>query len=219
MSIRGRGARRGLAAASVVLGYLAGGGAGYAETADRFEAFIESDGHVERAVGSVLAADDAMPPACRQRRVDRRVDTEILLLPRFEGAAGGPTEGAWMESWAVTRCGETRQVNLHFAVSRGGEIAVDVAIPGETAADPDQQLGVMQALSPYARDALGGCAEFAVIDSKIAGFPPDALPAQGADDPVAWSERWTVAGCGASETFMIRFMPGEDRSLVDITQQ
>ncbi len=218
MSIRGRGTRWGGVVVSAVLGCLVMGGTAGATEAGRFEAFIASDAHSERAAGSAFAADASMPPDCGQRQVDRRVDTEILLMPRFAGAAAAPTEGAWMERWAVTRCGDTRQVNLHFTVARG-EITVDVAIPGETAADPGQQLGVMQALAPYARDALGGCADFAVVDSRLSSLPAGSIPAQGSEDPIAWSESWSVAGCGAARRFLIRFQPGEARSLVRITPQ
>ncbi len=219
MSIRGRGTRWGGVLVAAALGCLVVGGSVGATEAGRFEAFIASDAHSERAAGSALAADASMPPDCQQRQVDRRVDTEILLMPRFEGPASAPTEGAWMERWAVTRCGATRQVNLHFTVARGGEIMVDVAIPGETAADPGQQLGVMQALAPYARDALDGCADFAVVDSRLSGLPVGSMPAQGSEDPIGWSESWSVAGCGASRTFLIRFQPGQARSLVRITPQ
>ena len=217
MNIWGRGTRCGAIAVLAALGWFAMSGPGGATEAGRFDAFIQSDAHSERAAGSALAADAAMPPECGQRQIERRIDTEILLMPRFAGPTAAPSEGSWMERWAVTRCGEARQVNLHFTVARGGEITVDVAIPGETAADPAQQLGVMQALSPYARDALGGCADFAVVDSSLYGRTAGSIPAQGSEDPVAWAERWTVAGCGASRTFLIRFEPDEARSLVGIT--
>lgn len=214
---RGRGwVLSGVAAA--VLGCVGAAGAAKAQEGG-FDAFLRSPGHLERAAGSALAADAGIAPQCGQRTIDRRLDTEVLLMPRFAGSHGGLSEGSWMERWAVRRCGVTRHVNLHFTVAVSGEIRVDVAIPGDTVADPEQQAGAMQALSAFAVDELGGCGDYAVTDSAIFDSPFGGVLPQGSGEPTAWTESWTVQGCGRSEDFLVRFRPDEAASLVRIIPQ
>ena len=199
--------------AVVLLGALTLAATGLSGTAaadqETFDRFVGSADHLSRAAAAALAADAAMPPACGDRAVGERLAVAPQAAPRFDDGPAQPTGGAWWERWQVERCGETRTLNLHFVADRAG-ISVDVGVPGETRAQPLLQQGAVDVLAPFAGDTLAACADFAVVNSRVTVPPADGGPT------AAWTERWTLLGCGREGDVTIRFHPDQAPSLFEI---
>ena len=190
---------------------LAIGAASAAASADQgaFDRFVGSTDHLSRAAAAALAADAQMPPACGRRTVSDRSAVEPQTDARFDNGPAQPTAGAWWERWQVVRCGETRTVNLHFVADRGG-ISVDVGVPGGTLAQPLLQQDAVEVLGPFVDATLAACQDLAVVDSEVVEPPP------GGSAPSAWTERWTLLGCGEEGSVTIRFRPDQAPSLFEI---
>ncbi len=178
----------------------------------RFDRFADSPDHLGRAAAAALAADAAMPPACGERTVGERTAIEPPVAARFDTGAAQPTAGAWWERWQVRRCGQARMVNLHFVADAAG-ISVDVGIPGETLAQPVLQHGAVEVLTAFAEGTVAECPELAVVDSRVVDPPAGGVVA--APD-AAWTERWTLMGCGGRDEVTIRFHPDQAASLFEI---
>ena len=174
-----------------------------------FDRFVGSTDHLSRAAAAALAADAQMPPACGRRTVGGRSAVEPQTDARFENGPAQPTAGTWWERWQVARCGETRTVNLHF-VAAGGDISVDVGVPGGTLAEPLLQQDAVEVLEPFVDATLAACQDLAVVDSAVVE-PPAGQPSRS-----AWSERWTLFGCGREGSVTIRFRPDQAPSLFEI---
>lgn len=191
--------------APVLLALLATAPAGADDTA--FDHFHRSEDHLARAAAVALEADARMPPACAQRAIADRVSVERDGAVRFEPGSATPTDGLWRERWRIERCGETRAVNLHFVADRSG-ISVDIGVPGESlAALPDQQ-GAVAVLGSFTAAELAACEDLSVIDTTVVTPPAEGL--------AAWTERWTLVGCGGADDVLIRFHPDQAPSLFEI---
>jgi hypothetical protein len=155
-----------------------------------------------------MEADRALDPACAEREIAGRsaVEPETAIL--FADGGRQPSAGAWRERWTLRRCGALHTVNLHFLAGPEG-IAVDIGVPGATLTRPAVQQGAVAVLDSFVPDLLEACERVRVVDSRVLEPPADG-------QATAWTERWTVEGCGRRDGLTIRFRPDQAPSLFQI---
>ena len=215
--MRGAGGRL-TGAAMLILGVVSTTGPAAAQavssSAERqFFDFATRDEHMGRAVAVALEADADLPAACPTQRVVDRVDLQVLRRPLFREYSSRPHAGAWLERWAIDRCGETRIINLFFTADPAGVVSAYIGVPGETETDPVQQREAVNVLSHFAEEAIPGCPSIIIDDSVLLSEP---LREPGRPHG-AWEERWWASGCGARASFQIAFDPERHESYMTVT--
>ncbi len=193
--------------AGLMLAAVLGGAAARAETDQaQFQSFVATSGY-QTMVGRAFAAMPADVFTSCPTMVSN--GSKIMwLAPVHFGSGGVPDDGVWKQMFPISGCGNDTTYNLFFSAAPGRKLAMLIAVPGTTHADPLLQKDAGNYANVGASMALKTCKAFHVKDTTFLGYDSDAAP-----DPTApretrpWHESWTMVGCGHIVTVPIRFMP------------
>jgi hypothetical protein len=126
----------------------------------------------------------------------------VHVPPKFD-SAGRPTSGSWQVVSRLQGCGQTRIINLQYAVASNGQPARFLSLPGTTAADERlRRDGLAYAKMAMAKIAPADCKDFQYVDTVFEQFTGAA---QSTGRP--WTEKWTVRACGVEGVVRMHFIP------------
>ena len=166
--------------------------------------------------GLLLALDASEKMGGDPRCRSRSVSTTEVLIP-VELAAQG-VSGRWTERWTVDRCGVAVPYVVKFDRAPDGDLDVSMQrevseaeatrVPGDTLADRILQRDTLAFLTQrdLAEAGLEARCRIRKVVATAVLEPLEGSQVEG-DRPVAgrWVERWTLARCGASVGYVIRF--------------
>lgn len=168
------------------------------DPAQRFQAYVTSDGYKSMIGQLAVMGDTISAPECKEHKPQERASLTIYSPPLFETGAH-PISGLWIDRIKMNRCGANTFQNILIQAQKDGQPPrAALMMPGTTMANPPMQNLVM-------KDILDGLAKNKCSDqSKI--IPSDTkrdketkpmkLDAKGMIIEGAWKEIWTFRACG-----------------------
>jgi len=137
----------------------------------------------------------------------------ILLQPIvFPVGSAHPREGAWQQRFEFERCDGPRTYNAIFLASPGSAPQSKLLPPGNTNASllllHDATTAAKMAASIKLKPQPDGkkCHNIELIGTELTN-PPHEVTENGKTIQGAWSEAWTLNGCGSVVTVSADFVP------------
>jgi len=147
----------------------------------------------------------------------RSVGSQLIeLSPVIFAPDGYPNSGEWKQRFPVTGCGNDTILNFYFTATPLEKINTAVGIPGETRADIVLQRDAKKYAVIGATLLARSCWEFDILNSKVNEIEGPAKVGPTAQRRIApaWSETWTLQGCGRRFNVDLRFEPSATDTLI-----
>ena len=172
----------------------------------KMEAYLGSEAYLKLLQQAMLDAEKDQSKPCDNVQGTKRIGLAILAPIKFDGAE--PSEGTWWDRLEAKRCGTIATYNL-LVTHRPGEGSRSAPLlMGTTKADPILQRDAKSVAMDTAATAPGKnkCKEHKIENTRFQG-PEKAPQGQAQPGAVAWTELWTLRGCGRNVPVQIRFAP------------
>ena len=170
----------------------------------KMEGYLGSQAYVNLLQQAMMEAEKSQPTECKTVAATKRIGLALMAPITFDGAQ--PSQGAWWDRLEADRCGKKATYNLLVTHRPGEGSRAAPLLMGTTNADPVLQQDARSVVLDTAANAPGKnkCKEHQIETTQFQG--PEKPP-QGQQRPVAWTELWTVRGCGRQVPIQVRFQP------------
>lgn len=163
----------------------------------------------------VLAFDSSREAGGDASCGSRKIASTEVTLPFERGSQGAA--GYWTERWTVDRCGRLMPYVVSFVRAADGHLGVSIlredgferaVIPGNSIADRVLQRDALLLLVQKDLSELEGgpCRTRRITNTEVLSPLDGALVADGRPVAGQWAERWTLDRCGASVSYIVRFV-------------
>ncbi len=172
----------------------------------KMEGYLGSQAYITLLQQAMLDAEKAQATPCNSVTGTKRIGLAILAPITFEGDQ--PTQGTWWERFEADRCGKPATYNILVTHRPGEGSRAAPLLMGTTKADPILQRDAKSVALDTAAAAPGKnkCKEHKIENTQFQG--PEKLPqGQTRSGPPAWTELWTLRGCGRQVPVQLRFAP------------
>jgi hypothetical protein len=181
--------------------------AGAPDTAQRFQAYVTSEGYKKTISQLATFGDTVSDPACKEHKPKERASMTVYG-PMVFGEGFHPVSGMWMDRIKVDRCGTQVIQNVLVRARDGGQPPqMALTMPGGTAATPPMQDLVMKDV--LAKFAKGTCKDQTRVipnNTKIdKESKPRKIDSRGMLIEGAWKETWTFHACGKLASVGVEF--------------
>lgn len=137
---------------------------------------------------------------CDDLKVLRESTLTVLKEP-FD--AKGVAGAQWVVRYIVAACGQPDMRGVLFSADKGGKVAVEAMIPGETLTDPKLQADVVKSFALAVRKLLPQCSAVpSIVRTQVVFYPKDAK--------TRWREVWIGRACGHEVGQVVDFTPRKD---------
>ena len=172
------------------------------DPAQRFQAYVTSDGYKTMLGQMAVMGDTISAPECKEHKPQERASLTIYAAPLFE-AGMHPVAGLWLDRIKMNRCGATTFQNILIQAQKDGQPPrAALMMPGTTMANPPMQNLVMKdILGALAKKNCADQSKIVPVDTKRdKEIKPMKLDDKGMIVEGAWKETWTLKACGKTVT-------------------
>ncbi|HLO78255.1 MAG TPA: hypothetical protein VK196_17500 [Magnetospirillum sp.] len=168
------------------------------DPAQRFQAYVTSDGYKSMVGQLSLMGDTVSAPDCKDHKPKERAALTVYGPPLFE-AGLHPVAGLWVDRIKMNRCGATTFQNVLIQAQKDGQPPrAALLLPGTTMANPPMQNLIMKdVLDALAKNKCADQTQIIPVDTKREKeIKPIKLDQKGMIVEGSWKETWTFKACG-----------------------
>lgn len=180
-------------------------GAPSQDPAQRFPAYVTSDGYKKMIGQLAMMGDTISAPDCKEHKPQERDGLTIYVPPHFE-AGVHPVTGLWVDRIKMNRCGATTYQNILIQANKEGQPPrAALMMPGTTKTNPPmQQLILQDVLEALKKKKCEDQSQIVPVDTKLEKESKAMkLDDKGMIVEGAWKETWTLKACGKVANFSI----------------
>ncbi|MCR6631234.1 MAG: hypothetical protein NVV74_14955 [Magnetospirillum sp.] len=177
------------------------------DPAQRFQAYVTSDGYKSSIGQLAIMGDTISAPDCKEHKPQERASMTIYGAPHFE-AGVHPVSGLWVDRIKMNRCGATTFQNVLIQAQKDGQPPrMALMMPGSTQSNPPMQNLVMKdVLEGLAKNKCTDQTQIVPVDTKRdKETKPLKLDNKGMIVEGAWKETWTFKACGKTVNATVDF--------------
>lgn len=126
----------------------------------------------------------------------------IIEEIKFSGNRKHPVQGIWVDSYQLSACGQTQQVNIVHRASPESAPTTTFMLDGTSLAKPDEQADAIIHVTKASSANRLDCQTWQVTNTEFLGAKMDATDG-------SWEERWSSYGCGNTYDVLVTFQPNE----------
>ncbi len=171
---------------------------GSQDMANRFQAYVTSDGYKNMLGQLAVFGDTISAPDCKDHKPKERVSLTVYMPPVFaEGTH--PSAGLWVDRVNVDRCGKTVQQNVMVrAQATDQPPRAALLMPGTTVANPPMQDLIMKDVVATlgSKNKCTDLSKIIPVDSrKNKDIKPIKVDDKGMITEGSWTEVWSFMAC------------------------
>ena len=186
--------------------------AAFARNLSKFQEFIHENNalNAEREKWLLVKENQlktecaSLSPTASEEGVSvEKMPVAILDNVAFSGSKTAPQRGSWIESYTLSSCGLSQQINIAFQINDDKKVVSMPLLNGTSLAKPfEQQDGLKQAVAASRVQRLD-CSDWRVKNTTYLGAAMNATDG-------SWEEEWSVYGCGSNYTALMVFTPNTE---------
>lgn len=168
------------------------------DPAQRFQAYVTSDGYKAMLGQLATMGEVVSSPDCKEHKPVERASLTIYGPPLFENGLH-PVSGLWVDRIQMNRCGATAYQNVLMQAQKDGNPPrAALLMPGTTLANPPMQNLVMKdVLAGLAKNKCTDQAQIIPVDTKKDKETKALkLDEKGMIVEGSWKETWIFKACG-----------------------
>ena len=168
------------------------------DPAQRFQAYVTSDGYKGMLAQLAVMGDTISAPECKDHKPQERASLTIYGPPLFEAGAH-PVSGLWLDRIKMSRCGTATFQNILIQAQKDGQPPrAALMLPGTTMANPPMQNVLMKdVVEQLAKKNCTDPTKIIPVDTKRdKELKPIKLDDKGMIVEGSWKETWTFKACG-----------------------
>lgn len=168
------------------------------DPAQRFQAYVTSDGYKAMISQLSVMGDTISAPDCKEHKPQERASLTIFAPPHFESGLH-PVTGMWLDRIKMNRCGATTFQNVLIQANKEGQPPrAALMMPGTSMANPPLQNLIMKdILENLAKKKCTDQSQIVPVDTKREKETKAVkLNDKGMIVEGAWNETWTLKACG-----------------------
>lgn len=168
------------------------------EPAQRFQAYVTSDGYKKMLAQLAIMGETVSAPECKEHKPQERASLTVYGPPMFETGMH-PVAGLWVDRIKMDRCGATSFQNIILQAQKDGKPPqAALLMPGTTMTNPPMQNLVMKdVLAGLAKKKCSDQSQIVPVSTKMEKeSKPLKLDGKGMISEGAWKETWTFKACG-----------------------
>lgn len=166
--------------------------------AQRFQAYVTSQGYKNMISQLAVMGDTISAPECKEHKPQERASLTVFGPPVFQDGVH-PVSGLWIDRIKMNRCGATTFQNILIQANKEGQPPRSaLMMPGTTMANPPLQNLIMKdVLDGLAKKKCTDQAQIIPVDTKHEKESKAIkLDEKGMIVEGAWKETWTFKACG-----------------------
>lgn len=168
------------------------------DPAQRFQAYVTSQGYKNMIAQLAVMGDTISAPECKEHKPQERASLTIYGTPHFQDGVH-PVSGLWVDRIKMNRCGATTFQNILIQANKEGQPPRSaLMMPGTTMANPPLQNLIMKdVLEGLTKKKCTDQAQIIPVDTKRdKETKAIKLDDKGMIVEGAWKETWTLKACG-----------------------